>query len=117
MFISIKYLHSKRIVVLRDTCFGVIQIRKTITCELNEYFIYSVMKAYSKRKIHPISNIIRCLKQLDRNYGADLYLTVDLANALMKKHSPSVNFDQYVPLLKKVYIPQILKRQNYNTEI
>jgi len=99
------------LVVLRDSCFGEIRFKKIIKCELYPYFIYIVMRTYSHSHINPIPNVARCLNLLYREHGIDLYATVDMANEIMKKYLPSVNFNKYVSLLKKVYIPQIVMRR------
>jgi len=115
MFRAIKYIKpspstgKKGIISLRDTCFGELRFKRMSAYDVSVNFIYYVVKVYSDKHLNIITNLARCLLFLRREYETNIGLAVSLAEPVINKLLPSVNFTKYLPLVKKIYIPQIMR--------
>jgi hypothetical protein len=115
MFRAIKYIKpglspgKKGIISLRDTCFGELRFKRMAAYDIPTNYIYYVVKAYSDKHLNIITNLARCLLFMRREYETNISLAVILAEPVINKLSPSVNFAKYLPLVKKIYIPQIMR--------
>lgn len=117
MFRSIKYLRPKAdsnigttgVIVLRDSCFGEVRFKRNTIYDLQTNFLYLVLKTYSQRRLNLISNFVKCLRYLYREHGIKMTTLISAAEPAINILLPSVNFSRYVPLIKKFYIPKILR--------
>lgn len=115
MFIAIRHLPRKTLadikyVEVKDKCF-VKRVPRKPNCDTCAAFIYACIEAYRSKNRPVGSNLAKCYEYVYRKFGVHPTSILEYLEDYSDRFAPALPMKTvYIPLIKKVIIPDLLRK-------